>query len=103
MPRVEKVKSPESSNSTATMGFEADIGKEHADNFRNVQHPDLRAYIATRLSTKSNCEATLRTFCKAKDNSSQTRSLTTLLLPDARHIFMNTILPRVCREVAVIS
>jgi type I restriction-modification system DNA methylase subunit len=24
-------------------GIEADIGKEHADTFRNVQHPDLRA------------------------------------------------------------
>ncbi len=27
----------------AIRGIEADIGKEHADTFRNVQHPDLRA------------------------------------------------------------
>jgi len=27
----------------AIRGIEADIGKEHADSFRNVQHPDLRA------------------------------------------------------------
>jgi len=27
----------------AIPGNEADIGKEHADTFRNVQHPDLRA------------------------------------------------------------
>mgnify|MGYP002129780411 CR=1 FL=1 len=28
---------------TKIRGIEADIGKEHADTFRNVQHPDLRA------------------------------------------------------------
>ena len=27
----------------ALRGIEADIGKEHADTFRAVQHPDLRA------------------------------------------------------------
>ncbi len=27
----------------AIRGIEADIGKEHADTFRHVQHPDLRA------------------------------------------------------------
>ena len=27
----------------AIRGIEADIGKEHADTFRSVQHPDLRA------------------------------------------------------------
>jgi hypothetical protein len=27
----------------AICGIEADIGKEHADTFRHVQHPDLRA------------------------------------------------------------
>lgn len=27
----------------AIRGIEADIGKEHADTFQNVQHPDLRA------------------------------------------------------------
>jgi 23S rRNA A1618 N6-methylase RlmF len=27
----------------AIRGIEADIGKDHADTFRNVQHPDLRA------------------------------------------------------------
>ena len=35
----------------AIRGIEADIGKEHADTFRHVQHPDLRAavVIATAL------------------------------------------------------
>lgn len=29
----------------AIRGIEDDIGKEHADPFRHVQHPDLRARI----------------------------------------------------------
>jgi type I restriction enzyme M protein len=45
-------KQPKQSNATtrrlaimnlAIRGIEADIGKEHADTFRSVQHPDLRA------------------------------------------------------------
>ena len=41
---------PESTNSTAAIGIEADIGNEHADIFRNGQHPDLRAdYVIANL------------------------------------------------------
>ncbi|MCK9588310.1 MAG: N-6 DNA methylase [Terrimicrobiaceae bacterium] len=36
----------------AIRGIEADIGKEHAATFRHVQHPDLRADTATRVSAK---------------------------------------------------
>jgi hypothetical protein len=31
------------SQSSATIGFEANFGPKHADTCRNVQHPDLRA------------------------------------------------------------
>ena len=34
----------------ALRGIEADFGPEHADTFRHVQHPDLRADTATRVS-----------------------------------------------------
>jgi type I restriction-modification system DNA methylase subunit len=36
----------------ALRGIEADFGKENADTFRNVQHPDLRADTAMRVSAK---------------------------------------------------
>ena len=39
----------------AIRGIEADIGKEHADTFRHVQHPDLRAdYVLASGSMSSN-------------------------------------------------
>ena len=38
MPRPPKAKS-----AVARLGLESDPGKEHADTFRNVQYPDLRA------------------------------------------------------------
>jgi hypothetical protein len=36
----------------ALRGIQADFGKENADTFRAVQHPDLRADTATRVSVK---------------------------------------------------
>lgn len=38
MPRPPKAKS-----AAARLGLESDPGEEHADTFRSVQHPDLRA------------------------------------------------------------
>jgi type I restriction enzyme M protein len=42
MPARSKFATPK--DYTVTIGVEADIGTEGADNFRSVQHPDLRAY-----------------------------------------------------------
>jgi type I restriction enzyme M protein len=39
----------------ALRGIEADFGKENADTFRNVQHPDLRAdYVLANGSMSFN-------------------------------------------------
>jgi type I restriction enzyme M protein len=63
----------------AIRGIEADIGKEHADTFRNVQHPDLRAdYVlanppfndsdtALRACALPESEATMQVVSEAKD------------------------------------
>jgi len=64
----------------AIRGIEADIGKEHADTFRSVQHPDLRAdYVlanppfndsdtALRGSAFLQSEAKPQVVSEAKDN-----------------------------------
>ena len=66
--------------SLAIRGIEADIGKEHADTFRHVQHPDLRAdYVianppfndsdtALRDSAFLQSEAKPQVVSEAKDN-----------------------------------
>lgn len=45
MPAKRKATSPKD-QSSANLGFEPDIGKEHADTFRRDLHPDLRADYA---------------------------------------------------------
>ena len=64
----------------AIRGIEADSGKEHADTFRNDQHPDLRAdYVlanppfndsdtALRDSACLQCEAKTQVVSEAKNN-----------------------------------
>lgn len=54
MSRAAKAKSPASKDFTSRLairGIKVDIGKEHADTFRNFQAPDLRCdiVIATAL------------------------------------------------------
>ena len=44
----------------AIRGIEADIGKEHADTFRNVQHPNLRADYVLANPPFNESDTTLR-------------------------------------------
>lgn len=46
---------PKAMSAAARLGFKADIGKEQADTFRNVQHSDLRAdYVLADSSISTN-------------------------------------------------